>query len=58
MEASAAIIILFISDPELSHVKKIIKNLVGDKSWRVRVNAADKISEVHFYLHLFMKTNL
>uniref|UniRef100_A0A914DWS0 Phosphatase PP2A regulatory subunit A/Splicing factor 3B subunit 1-like HEAT repeat domain-containing protein n=1 Tax=Acrobeloides nanus TaxID=290746 RepID=A0A914DWS0_9BILA len=57
VEASGAIIPLFRDEPELSQVKKIINDLMKDKSWRVRVNAADKIHLIQDAFGSLMSTD-
>lgn len=49
VEAGIVIVGLLSDDAaKLAHVKPIIKDLVQDKSWRVRYMAAVKIVEVFF----------
>jgi hypothetical protein len=47
VEAGIVIVGLLREDaPKLAHIKPIVKDLVQDKSWRVRYMAAVKIVEV------------
>lgn len=50
VEAGIVIVSLLRNDPaKLAQVKPIIKDLIIDKSWRVRYMAAEKIVEVNFF---------
>lgn len=55
VEAGIVIIGLVSDDPtKLSEIKAIMRDLISDKSWRVRYMAAAKIVEVISCIYIFV----